>query len=474
MQYATPFTVGGKAAGLYAMTEMGLNVPHFLCIPVKETFLNHSMERGTLEYLKLASVLRCHFGNASIFSVRSGAPVSMPGMMDTLLNLGIDNTNFADLLELYGPVAYDIRARLTRQFSCFEGMDDGLFKEAEHHVNVFYGINDDPTEKHKALDLAYSKVRGRPLPSRMDQLAQAIKWVWESYHSERATAYRDLNDLDHSMGTAVVIQSMVFGNFNSKSGTGVAFSHDPNTGEKGVMGDFLSGGQGEEVVSGIVNPQPLVEVAKDPTFYHPIKDLRKALYKIINNNHYDMVDCEFTIQDGELFFLQIREAKCSTRAKVRMLVDKVSSGIENATTVTDKLLKIVSPDTLQEASLGVNMETLSMIGTALGAVEGVALGKIATTHAQADAYHQSGEPFIFVSEETSPNDLVPMSQATGILTGKGGMLSHAAIIAREWDKPCIVAFGQMDIVGPDCISVGDVVYSEVGLQIQDQVGKVMA
>lgn len=468
--------LGGKAKGLFQMVDMGLNVPRFMTLSCHYSLDPPSLTGDSYFRTVFESKFRMVFAPYDIISVRSGAPISMPGMMDTLLNVGIDEENFQILLADYGPIAWDIRARGLRQYSVFEGMDDAEFAAVERYVNIFYGhVDDEKTYKH--LYYQYLNVRGKDMPSRQDQIRQAVRWVWESYNSDRAIAYREMNDIPHDIGTAVVLQKMVFGNINDRSGTGVAFSHDPNTGEKGIMGDFLSCGQGEEVVSGMVNTVSIPSIAKDPKWYPAIKILRKSVLQILKSTDYDMLDMEFTIENGVLYFLQIREAKCANKAKVRMLIDSVSDSLNNSEDATNKIMDLVSSmaaKMVDNTASGELEYGTSPIGSALGAVDGKVVGRVATTHDQANRYHEEGTPFIFVAELTSPNDLVPMSQAVGILTRKGGMLSHAALIAREWGKTAVVAFDDMEITGPDTIKVDGVNYDAITLDVSNQKGKVMA
>lgn len=457
--------VGGKAHGLFMMEQMGLKVPEFIVVPCSYSHIQPDPDMFTT-YLK--SALRHQFAPTTIFSVRSGAPISMPGMMDTLLNLGITDDNFSDVVIRYGKsAASNIYARLVRQFSVFEGMDDKKFAEVENAVNVFYGILD-PADRNQALLDGYKNVRKRELPSRNEQIVQAVKWVWESYNSERAIAYREINNIPHNIGTAVVIQRMVFGNLSERCGTGVAFSHNPNTGEKTVMGDFLINGQGEEVVSGTINTIPIARAAKMEEFVSPIKMLRKRIPEIIKAGNYGMLDIEFTIEDGELYFLQVREAKCAPKAKVRLVVDKASSGELTSSDVVNQIMKMLPDMTFNN----VKIEGMQ-IGTGIGAVEGQVTGKIATTHSQANVFHQAGVPFIYVAEMTEPTDLVPMSQAEGILTKVGGMLSHAALIAREWGKVAVVAFGEMEIISDTEITVNGETYDHISLVVEGPDGKVL-
>lgn len=467
-------TLGGKAYGLCQLHSLGLNVPRWMSLGCALS-LNPPDLDSSETMIYFASRFRKVFGDDDIISVRSGAPISMPGMMDTLLNIGVCDDNFENVIRKYGEdAAYDIYARLTRQYSVFEGMKDDKFAEIEKSVNVFY--------KHvgmegasKKLYESYRDVRGKPMPPRMDQVKQAIKWVWESYNSDRAIAYRDMNEIPHDIGTGVVLQKMVFGNLNEKCGTGVAFSHDPNTGEKGLMGDFLANGQGEEVVSGLCDTTSIVSIAKDPEWYKPIKTLRKAVIKILNNMDFKMLDIEFTIEDGILYFLQVREAKCSNKAKVRLLVDNASAGTLSADNVVDELMSML-PKFAEKMNTSVPSELTPgelVAGEALGAVDGRVVGRIATTHDQANKFHQEGTPFIFVAELTSPDDLIPMSQSVGIMTRTGGMLSHAAIIAREWGKVAVVAFSDMAIESPTTISINGESHSVVTLDVSNQKGRVL-
>lgn len=462
-------TWGGKAEGLFKMQNaFGLNVPKWFAVPCADSITASMAGDSWFHHSRteIQSMFRARFGLDEIVSVRSGAPVSMPGMMDTLLNVGIDDHNFDLLVEKHGDIAYQLRARLIRQFSVMEGDDDDAYAEAEHHVQVFYGLEGQTPEYNKALYESYAKVRDRPMPLRMDQLWQAVKWVWESYNSERAKAYRDIHDLNQYMGTAVVIQKMVFGNLNENSGTGVAFSHDPNTGIEGMMGDFLAQGQGEEVVSGEAAVTSVADIGPGSEFFKPIRQLKKTM-KSLTQTAFEMADVEFTIEDGQLWFLQVREAKCSKRAKVNLLMDRVAKKTLGKDAATDRLCELL--DIELNLDLG---DKGTLLATALGAVDGAAAGKIATTHEQAALFHEEGTPFIFVAEATSPTDLIPMSRSAGILTRSGGMLSHAALIAREWGKVAVVACDTIEIASATEIVVDGNAIDYVQLHVENQEGKV--
>ena len=468
--------IGGKAAGLFEMQSAGLNVPRWLNIPCHVSLDPPDIGPTTLAGRMIGSHFRKVFGSDDIVSIRSGAPISMPGMMDTLLNIGIDDSNFDDLLERWGSVAYDFYARLVRQYTTFEGHSDEPFAKIDRHLNVFYGVYDDPTELYKQRLEAFMHIRAEPLPSRFEQVLQGIRWVWDSYHSDRAIAYREMHDIPNDIGTGVIIQKMVFGNFDENSGTGVAFSHNPNTGERGLMGDFLAGGQGEEVVSGLANTDSISDIAKDPKWYLPIKRLRKHMLHMLKSFDHAILDVEFTIENEILYFLQVREAKCSDKAKVRVLVERAQEGLEKPESVTNKLIELLPAMAeklaSQIASTDLEFGTFT-VGSALGACDGHVVGRIATTHEQARVFKDDGTPFIFATEFTSPNDLVPMSQSEGILTRKGGMLSHAALIAREWGKVAVVAFKEMVIESPTSISIDGESYETITLKVSNQKGQVL-
>lgn len=464
--------IGGKAYGLYRMRQIGLRVPEWICVPCA-TSLNPPTSEYEQEvfFYNLLSTVRYRFPSSDIFSVRSGAPISMPGMMDTLLNVGIDHTNIDLLKSKFGDNQfYNIYARLIRQYSEFEGMDPEPFQKAEEDFNVFYGIGD--TKKYLNLYLNYRKIRGSEMPTREEQLKQAVQWVWESYHSDRAKTYRKIQGIPDSIGTGVLIQRMVFGNLNETSGTGVAFSHHPNSGKKGLVGDFLAMGQGEEVVSGTANTQQIVEAAETPEFQSAITELQKAFPRIRHHLDLDILDVEFTIENGVLYFLQVREAKVSTKAKVSVVIEEA-----NPEKKVDLILDLISQKAKQMSAGPKADETLSagqvLMGTGKGAVEGQVVGRIATTHEQANIFAAEGTPFIFAAEMTSPNDTEPMSKSIGILTKVGGSLSHAAIIAREWGKVAVVAFSGMEIESPTTIKVNGESLSVITLQVDGQKGKVL-
>ena len=380
-----------------------------------------------------------------LVSVRSGAAVSMPGMMDTVLNLGLNDEAVVGLAESAGNdrFAWDSYRRFINMFGdVVMGMEHEHFEEQLSAVKSARGVDVDTdltTEDLKEVVQRYKKVyqehTGKSFPQDpMEQLWAAINAVFGSWNSDRAIKYRRMSDIRGLKGTAVNVQSMVFGNFGETSGTGVCFSRDPSTGEKIFYGEYLINAQGEDVVAGIRTPLPISALQRDnQKLYDQLVSVKDRLEK-----HYrDMQDMEFTIQEGNLFLLQTRNGKRTGAAAVRIAVEMVEEGLldkeASVASVSPELLDQVFHPRITPAAKKAN----TPIATGLNASPGAACGQATFTADDAEAWVAQGKKVILVRRETSPEDIGGMNAAEGILTSTGGMTSHAAVVARGMGTPCV-------------------------------------
>ncbi len=473
--------LGGKGANLAEMTNIGLPVPFGFTITT-EACRKYTEDGGVLsqevidevwEHLaELEEVMGKKFGdneNPLLVSVRSGAPISMPGMMDTILNLGLNDVAVEGLAKKTGNdrFAYDSYRRFIQMFgdvvmeikkSNFDAVFDGQKKKAGVEFDV-----DLTTEDLKEVIKGYKEVvkreLGREFPQDpKDQLLEAIKAVFRSWNNERAILYRKMYDIPDSLGTAVNVQSMVFGNSGNNSGTGVAFTRNAATGENKLYGEFLVNAQGEDVVAGIRTPQPIAEMKeKFPDVYAQFEKIANTL-----ESHYrDMQDMEFTVEDGKLFMLQTRNGKRTAAAAVKVAVDLVNEGLIDKDTAVMR----VEPEQIDQLLHPVfdtdELKKATAVAKGLPASPGAATGQIYFSADDAAAAAEEGKKVILVREETSPEDLAGMAAAEGILTARGGMTSHAAVVARGMGKCCVS--GCKDIVVDEAaktMTVGGKVYKE--------------
>lgn len=419
--------LGGKGHGLWFMQQRGINVPPALIIPTSVCLDYQNSPDDTLKAIEdklpeaYAFFATHNGGIMPLLSVRSGAKVSMPGMMDTILNVGLDSTNKEYWIETLGEkCAMDCAKRLVVMYgSVVHGLD-------RHALEACKSVKE-------AVEFFKKETGCERFPAAKAQLLGSIEAVFQSWNNQRAIDYRTLNKIDHKMGTAVVLQAMVFGNLNNKSATGVLFTRCPSTGRDEVMGEFLVNAQGEDVVAGIRTPKPLSEMAAwDPVVAAQLMDTVEKLETVKK----DIQDVEFTIQDGKLYLLQTRSAKRSPRATVKVALDLMKSGLisleEMLSRVTVRDLDlaaqpIINPNDFRSKAGEENW-------TGIPACSGVAVGKVVLTSADAVA---SKEPCILVTKETSPDDIMGMNAAVGILTMTGGATSHAAVVARGMNKPCV-------------------------------------
>lgn len=449
--------LGGKGANLAEMTILGLPVPQGFTVTTaacanyyeNSKSISKNIENEIYESLKkLEEKTNKKFGNAKkplLLSVRSGARASMPGMMDTILNLGLNDEVTEGLAHLtQNPrFAYDSYRRFIQMFSDvvmelpkseFEKIIDDVKKERSVSLDTELNVDDmkDLVYRFKSF---YKKSLNEDFPSEpRKQLIEAIKAVFRSWDNPRANVYRRMNDIPYSWGTAVNVQEMVFGNTGIKSGTGVAFTRNPATGEPRLFGEYLINAQGEDVVAGIRTPQN-IDNLKDS-----MPDVYEKFVKIASKleNHYsDMQDMEFTIENGKLYMLQTRNGKRTADAALKIAVDLVEEG---KISKEEALLRV---DPKQLDSLlhpQFNIDALSKaksIGKGLAASPGAACGKVVFSAQDAKEWHNNGEKVILVRLETSPEDIEGMSVAEGILTVRGGMTSHAAVVARGMGTCCV-------------------------------------
>ena len=449
--------LGGKGANLAEMTNIGLPVPQGFTITTEACTqyyedgreINDEIKKQVTEYIsKLESTTGKKFGdkeNPLLVSVRSGARASMPGMMDTILNLGLNEDVVAVLSEKSGNPrwAWDCYRRFIQMYSdvvmevgkkYFEQLIDKM-KEAKGVTQDVDLTAEDLQELAGQFKEEYKSKIGSDFPSDpIEQLWGAIKAVFRSWDNPRANVYRRDNDIPYSWGTAVNVQSMAFGNMGDDCGTGVAFTRDPATGEKGLFGEFLTNAQGEDVVAGVRTPMHITEMEqKFPEAFKQFKDVCAILEK-----HYrDMQDMEFTVEHGQLYMLQTRNGKRTAQASIKIACDLVDEGMRTE----EEAVVMIDPrnlDTLLHPTFDPKaLKDATPIGKALGASPGAACGKVVFTAEDAENWAKKKEKVILVRLETSPEDIVGMKASQGILTVRGGRTSHAAVVARGMGKCCV-------------------------------------
>ncbi len=455
--------LGGKGANLAEMTNLGLPVPQGFTISTEACtqyyddgkVINDDIVAEITENIaKMEAITGKKFGdkeNPLLVSVRSGARASMPGMMDTILNLGLNEEVVEVLAAKSGNPrwAWDCYRRFIQMFSdvvmevgkkYFEELIDKMKEEKGVTQDVDLTA-DDLKELANQFKAEYKGKIGSDFPSDpRTQLMEAIKAVFRSWDNPRANIYRRDNDIPYSWGTAVNVQMMVFGNMGNTSGTGVAFTRDPATGEKKLMGEFLMNAQGEDVVAGVRTPQKIEQLKEVmPDVY----DKFVNICGILENHYRDMQDMEFTIEDKKLFMLQTRNGKRTAKAALKIACDLVDEGM-----ITEKqAVAMIDPrnlDTLLHPQFDAKaLKEAAPIGRALGASPGAACGKVVFTADDAKAWAERGEKVILVRLETSPEDIEGMKAAQGILTVRGGMTSHAAVVARGMGTCCVSGCGDI-------------------------------
>ena len=449
--------LGGKGANLAEMTNIGLPVPQGFTITTEACTqyyedgreINDDIKKEVTEYIaKLEDITGKKFGdkeNPLLVSVRSGARASMPGMMDTILNLGLNEDVVEVLSEKSGNPrwAWDCYRRFIQMYSdvvmevgkkYFEQLIDKM-KEEKGVTQDVELTAEDLKELARQFKEEYKSKIGSDFPSDpIEQLWGAIKAVFRSWDNPRANVYRRDNDIPYSWGTAVNVQSMAFGNMGEDCGTGVAFTRDPATGEKGLFGEFLTNAQGEDVVAGVRTPMHITEMEeKFPEAFEQFKSVCKTL-----EDHYrDMQDMEFTVEHGKLYMLQTRNGKRTAQASIKIACDLVDEGMRSE----EEAVAMIDPrnlDTLLHPTFDPKaLKKAEPIGKALGASPGAACGKVVFTAEDAEEWAKRKEKVILVRLETSPEDIVGMKASQGILTVRGGRTSHAAVVARGMGKCCV-------------------------------------
>ena len=455
--------LGGKGANLAEMSHLGLPVPPGFTITTQSCI--HYLDKPDFfdsilkeEVLKAITRLESKTGenftgegsNLLLVSVRSGAKFSMPGMMDTILNLGLNDQRTQILAkETNLDFAYNCYRRLLQMYAdVVYGIDKGLFDEqlAVFEEKVAKKVQDFDLSQHQELIKHYKNLyfkHDHHFPEDPnEQLYAAIQAVFKSWNNHRARIYRELHQIPHDLGTAVNVQAMVFGNSNQHSGTGVCFTRNPATGEAELFGEFLLNAQGEDVVAGIRTPEP-IEALKEiqPETYQAFRDYANVL-----ENHYkDMQDIEFTIEKGKLYILQTRNGKRTAKASLKIALDMVDQGLINK---KEALLR-VEPASINQLIHPVfeetALESATFLAQGLPASPGAATGEIVFTADRAKEVHQEGKKVILIRQETSPEDIEGMIVSQAIVTSQGGMTSHAAVVARGMGTCCVAGCGEVSI-----------------------------
>ncbi len=467
--------LGGKGANLAEMSSLGLPVPPGFTVTTDAC--NHYYAQGGAYPRGLAGQVSAgmadverltgkRFGdpaNPLLVSVRSGARASMPGMMDTVLNLGLNDSTVEGLAALAGDprFAFDCYRRFIQMYSnVVLGLDHHMFEEILDDRKDMLGVTVDTSlgaDDWRSLVVEYKALvqreRGAPFPQTPeDQLWGAIGAVFASWNNDRAKFYRRMHDIPDAWGTAVNIQSMVFGNMGETSATGVAFTRDPSNGDGRLYGEFLINAQGEDVVAGIRTPQPLTIAAREamgdkaPSMEEAMPEVFAEFQVAVGKleRHYrDMQDVEFTVERGKLYILQTRNGKRTARAALKIAVDLASEGVISREEAIGRV-DPASLDQLLHPTIDPNAPR-DIIAAGLPASPGAATGRIVFTADAAERQWASGEKVILVREETSPEDIRGMDAARGIVTARGGMTSHAAVVARGMGRPCVSGAGELHI-----------------------------
>ena len=510
--------LGGKGANLAEMTNIGLPVPQGFTISTEACTkyyedgqkINDEIMSQIMEYVdKMEQINGKKFGsleNPLLVSVRSGARASMPGMMDTILNLGLNDDVVEAMIKgnpdpKFARFVWDSYRRFIQMFSDVV-MEVGkkyfeqLIDQMKEKKGVKYDVEltaEDLKELAGQFKAEYKAKLGVDFPSDPKvQLYEAIRAVFRSWDNPRANVYRRDNDIPYSWGTAVNVMPMVFGNLNDNSGTGVAFTRDPATGEKHLMGEFLVNAQGEDVVAGVRTPMPIAQMADQfPEAYNQFV----SVCALLENHYRDMQDMEFTVENGKLYMLQTRNGKRTAKAALKIACDLLDEGMIDE----KKAVAMIDPrnlDTLLHPQFDAKaLKAATPIGKGLGASPGAACGKIVFTAEDAEAWAERHEKVILVRLETSPEDITGMKVAQGILTVRGGMTSHAAVVARGMGSCCVSGCGdiimdeenkQFTLGGKtfhegDCISIDgttgniyDGVIPTVDAEIAGEFGRIMA
>lgn len=472
---------GGKGAGLAEMSARGVNVPAGFIVDTSVCrayhLNNHAVPAGFVEELmaEISAIEKAtgrRFGEAAnplLLAVRSGAKVSMPGMMDTVLNLGLNDSTVQGLAATLGEqFALDSYRRFIQMYGIVVlGIEKEAFESILEQNKSRVGAQSDAD-----LDVATLKVivqafkacvrgkTGASFPQDVrTQLLGAVEAVFLSWNNRRAVFYRRMNGIDNQSGTAVTIQAMVFGNLNSRSGTGVCFTRDPNTGEKKFFGEFMLQAQGEDLVAGVRTPVPIAQLELSmPEVFAKLRETAARLEAL----YLDVQEIEFTIEDGKLYILQTRTGKRSTNAAVRIAVDLVEEGLISR----EQALARVKPEQLEQLlkprfsrqEIAAAKAAGKLLFTGLEAAPGAAVGRIIFDPKEAESLGAAGEEVILIRIDTDPEDICGLNAAKAIVTARGGMTSHAAVVAREMGKPCVTGCEAIRIdMAQELIEVGGVI-----------------
>ena len=489
--------LGGKGANLAEMTRIGLPVPQGFTISTEACTqyyedarqINPSIQKEIMENIeKMEKITGKKFGdkeNPLLVSVRSGARASMPGMMDTILNLGLNEEVVETLSRKSGNPrwAWDCYRRFIQMFSDVV-MEVGkkyfekLIDQMKEKKGVVYDVDltaDDLKELANEFKAEYKKQLGKDFPTDpKEQLFEAIKAVFRSWDNPRANIYRMDHDIPYSWGTAVNVQMMAFGNMGDTSGTGVAFTRNPATGEKGLMGEFLINAQGEDVVAGVRTPMPIQKMAEVmPEVYEQFK----KICDILENHYRDMQDMEFTIEDKHLYMLQTRNGKRTAAAAIKIACDLIDEGMiteqQALMQIDAKSLDMLLHPTFDSESLK-NADKNNVVGKGIAASPGAAAGKIVFTAEDAVKLGKQNEKVVLVRLETSPEDIEGMKYAQGILTVRGGQTSHAAVVARGMGTCCVSGCGDIKMDEENkCFTLANKVFHEGDvLSLDGSTGKI--
>ena len=470
--------LGGKGAGLANMTNLKIPVPAGFTITTEacnayfESRKKHPSgmwEQVLANLKKVEAAMGMKFGDAKnplLVSVRSGSKFSMPGMMDTILNLGLNDTTLKALADKAGDrFAFDTYRRLITMFgSTAMGINRQLFEKALERMKESRRVHldtdlttNDLRELVGIFKDIYAKETGKGFPADpLQQLKLAINAVFSSWFSDRAVTYRKLNNISHDLGTACNVQAMVFGNMGENSGTGVGFTRDPSTGQKKFFAEYLTNAQGEDVVAGIRTPLHIDELKKkQPAVYSELE----KIYRKLENHYKDMLDIEFTVQDGKLYMLQTRVGKRTAAASLKIAIDMVREKLIDKKTAVMRI-DPVQLEWLMHPSFDPKA-SVQVIGKGLPASPGAAVGKVVFSAEDAEASAAKGENVVLVRTETSPEDIGGMHAAQGILTARGGMTSHAAVVARGMGKCCVAGCTALHIdEGTKTLTLGSRVLKE--------------
>jgi pyruvate,orthophosphate dikinase len=498
--------LGGKGAGLAEMANLGLPVPPGFTITTAVCTHYYAHDKKYPKDLEkqvdagLAQIARItgkHFGdgaNPLLLSVRSGARASMPGMMDTVLNLGLNDDTVRALAERSGDrrFAFDSYRRFIQMYSnVVLGIEHHNFEDIleEHKLRLGYTLDTELTAEDWLIVVSRYKERveeeqGKPFPQDpREQLWGAIGAVFGSWMNQRAITYRRLHNLPESWGTAVNVQAMVFGNMGDSSATGVAFTRNPSTGENKLYGEFLINAQGEDVVAGIRTPQEITEAARieagsdkpsmESAMPQAFKELRR-FYNRLERHYRDMQDLEFTVEQGKLWMLQTRTGKRTAKAALRIAVELANEKLISKQEAVSRI-DPASLDQLLHPTIDPNAER-TVIATGLPASPGAATGEIVFNSDEATRLKADGRKVILVRVETSPEDIHGMHAAEGILTTRGGMTSHAAVVARGMGKPCVSGAGaiRVDYASETMTAMGHVLKRGDQITIDGSTGQVLA